>query len=284
MVKSKNKKRKDIEHRLHKPAAEYEKISLLEAEVLPGVTGMSLPARRKKRPHLNRTSAGAPEGPFVLDEFQAKAVEALRRGCSVLVAAPTGNGKTLVAEILAHDLMAEAKGMVYTSPLKALSNQKYRDFVEIFGEERVGLVTGDISINPGALLLIMTTEIFRNWCFSEPEELSKINYVVFDEIHYLDDLERGTTWEESILFAPPHIKILGLSATVPNVEEIAHWISSVRSEEVVVIREDKRHVPLKISWILPDGRIVGEKKAREAVGELQEHLKGLRNKRLWSGE
>ncbi|MCL6635045.1 MAG: DEAD/DEAH box helicase [Peptococcaceae bacterium] len=240
------------------------------------------PARKKP---LRRKETSAPaKGELILDDFQIRAAEALRMGQSVLVAAPTGNGKTLVAEMLARDLMAAGRGMIYTSPLKALSNQKYRDFRELFGEERVGLVTGDVSINPGAPMLIMTTEIFRNWCLSEPEQLEKTSYVVFDEIHYLDDAERGTTWEESILFAPPHVKILGLSATVPNVREMAHWIETVRGEKVVVIQEHRRHVPLEIRWILPSGRIVGEEEARAEVEDLAGYLKAMRNRRRWLEE
>lgn len=241
-----------------------------------------LPA--KKRPPRREEIPPTEAEKLVLDDFQIEAAEALRRGQSVLISAPTGNGKTLVAEMLARDLMASGRGMIYTSPLKALSNQKYRDFKELFGEESVGLVTGDISINPGASMLIMTTEIFRNWCLSEPEQLEKTSYVVFDEIHYLDDAERGTTWEESILFAPPHVKILGLSATVPNVEEMADWIGSVRGEKVVIIRENRRHVPLAIRWILPNGRIVREVEARNEVEDLAEYLKALRNKRRWIEE
>ncbi len=238
------------------------------------------PTRKKKRPRRKKTR-GAENEKVVLDDFQLQAAEALRLGQSVLVAAPTGNGKTLVAEMLAQDLLSSGRGMVYTSPLKALSNQKYRDFQDQFGKEKVGLVTGDISINAGAPLLIMTTEIFRNWCFSESEQLKNISYVVFDEIHYLDDAERGTTWEESILFAPPHIKILGLSATVPNAGEIAAWINKVRQEQVTVIQESKRHVPLAIRWILPDGTITGENEARNAVEELTGLLKNLRGKKRW---
>jgi ATP-dependent RNA helicase HelY len=186
--------------------------------------------------------------------------------------------------MLARDVMSEGLGMVYTSPLKALSNQKFRDFKGLFGEEKVGLVTGDISINPGAPMLIMTTEIFRNWCISEPEQLEKISYVVFDEIHYLDDAERGTTWEESILFAPAHIKILGLSATVPNADEMADWISSVRGGNVVVISEKKRRIPLAVRWVLPGGQIVQEREARNEVKDLVEQLKAMRNKKRWMGE
>ncbi|OPX88803.1 MAG: ski2-like helicase [Pelotomaculum sp. PtaB.Bin104] len=240
--------------------------------------------RAKKKPRRRADLPQTEPVQVALDHFQSEAVAALDDGLSVLVSAPTGNGKTLVAEMLANNLMELGRGIVYTSPLKALSNQKYRDFKDLFGTEKVGLVTGDISINPDAPLLIMTTEIFRNWCLGEPDQLLKTAYVVFDEIHYLDDAERGTTWEESILFAPTHIKILGLSATVPNINEIADWISSVRGEKVVVIEERKRHVPLEIHWIMPDGRILEENEARQEVEELSEYLKALRNKKRWLKE
>jgi len=237
--------------------------------------------RVKRKPQRRKEISLPEQDKLILDDFQIEASQALREGLSVLVSAPTGNGKTLVAEMLAKDVMAAGQGMIYTSPLKALSNQKYRDFKELFGDENVGLVTGDISINPGAPMLIMTTEIFRNWCLSEPEQLAKTSYVVFDEIHYLDDAERGTTWEESILFAPPNIKILGLSATVPNVDEMADWISSVRGGNVVVILDKRRRVPLAIRWFLPEGRIVGEMEARKEVVELSDKLKEARNKKRW---
>jgi len=241
------------------------------------------PRTKRKPPHRKEVPPPEQEQ-LILDDFQIEAAQALREGLSVLVSAPTGNGKTLVAEMLARNVIEKGLGMVYTSPLKALSNQKYRDFKELFGEDAVGLVTGDISINPDAPMLIMTTEIFRNWCLSEPEQLDKTSYVVFDEIHYLDDIERGTTWEESILFAPPHIKFLGLSATVPNVDEMADWISSVRGGNVVVILEKRRRVPLAIRWLLPNGRIVRAKEARKEVGNLVEHNKALRSGRYWIRE
>lgn len=239
--------------------------------------------RAKKRPPRKKETPPPQPDKLTLDDFQVEASEALREGLSVLVSAPTGNGKTLVAEMLAKDVMSQGLGMVYTSPLKALSNQKFRDFRELFGDDAVGLVTGDISINPGAPMLIMTTEIFRNWCLSEPEQLENTSYVVFDEIHYLDDAERGTTWEESILFAPPHVKILGLSATVPNVDEMADWISSVRGGNVVVILEKRRIVPLAVRWLLPSGRIVSEREARGEIVDLVEHFKASRGRRHWNG-
>jgi len=214
-----------------------------------------------------RRNPGAVSGPvpFRLDPFQEKAIAALQAGNSVLVAAPTGTGKTLIAEKLLEKVLAESKGAVYTSPLKALSNQKYRDFCRLFGREKVGLITGDLSINETAPILVMTTEIFRNWCFANPEMLANTSHVIFDEMHYLDDLERGTTWEESIIFAPGHIKILGLSATVPNIREIAVWMGEIRGSPIKVIEEKRRAVPLKINWLSPGGDILDEAEARAEV-------------------
>ena len=160
--------------------------------------------------------------------FQAKAAEAIAAGRDVIVAAPTGAGKTLVADIAIDQALKAGRRVVYTSPIKALSNQKFRDFREEYGEERVGIMTGDVTINGDAPLLIMTTEIFRNTIFEAPERMSAFEFVVFDEVHYIDDLERGTVWEESIIYAPPHVRIVALSATVPNVDELAGWIEEVR--------------------------------------------------------
>jgi len=218
--------------------------------------------------------------PISLDPFQQKAVEALQMGHSVLVAAPTGTGKTLIAEELIKQVLREGKGAIYTSPLKALSNQKYRDFCHLFGREKVGLITGDISTNEFAPLLVMTTEIFRNWCFANPEMLTGISHVIFDEMHFLDDLERGTTWEESIIFAPPHIRILGLSATVPNVHQISAWMGEIRGCKIKVIEERKRAVPLKMNWLSPSGAVLNEEQARAEVEECQEIR---RSKRRWTG-
>lgn len=220
-----------------------------------------------------------PASPVELDRFQKEAIEALMAGYSVLVAAPTGTGKTLIAEKILEEIMARGQGAVYTSPIKALSNQKYRDFCRLFGDERVGLITGDVSINEYGQLLVMTTEIFRNWCFSQPQALAQTSHVIFDEIHYLDDAERGTAWEESIIFAPPHIKILGLSATVPNVREIADWIAEVRGQPVMVVEERKRAVPLVIQYISPAGEILTPGRARAVIEELVE-LKAARVRHL----
>jgi superfamily II RNA helicase len=176
--------------------------------------------------------------------FQRQAIAAILDGKAVMVAAPTGSGKTLVADYAIEHALQEKRRVVYTSPVKALSNQKFRDFREAYGEDVVGLMTGDVTIQPDALLLVMTTEIFRNTIFEAPERLAGFDFAVFDEVHYLDDRERGTVWEESLIYAPNHIRTVALSATVPNVHALAAWISEVRDRPVEVIIEEERPVPL----------------------------------------
>jgi len=180
---------------------------------------------------------------FTYDPFQQKAIEVIQREESVFVSAPTGAGKTAIAEYAIDMAMMRGEGVIYTSPIKALSNQKFRDFTERYGEN-VGILTGDVSLNPHAPLLIMTTEIYRNTLFENPERLKNISWVIFDEIHYLDDIERGTVWEEAIMFTPKEINFLCLSATIPNVEEIASWIRDVHERPVTVIVENHRPVHL----------------------------------------
>ena len=179
-----------------------------------------------------------------LDPFQEQAVDAIDKGTSLIVAAPTGCGKTLIAEYAIEVSIKKGKRVVYTAPIKALSNQKYRDFRKRFGEERVGINTGDVTINPEADVLIMTTEIFRNLILENSARLDNVYYTVFDEIHYLDDPERGTVWEESIILAPKDIRFMCLSATVPNIHELAQWMEQVRASHVIVIDETHRPVPL----------------------------------------
>lgn len=230
--------------------------------------------KTKRRPRRRPAVREVPSGPIKLDPFQEEAVNELSEGHNVLVAAPTGTGKTLIAEILIERVLNGGRGIVYTSPIKALSNQKYRDFARQFGKEKVGLITGDVSVNERAPLLVMTTEIFRNWCFANPEMLDETSYVIFDELHYLDDMERGTAWEESIIFAPPHVKVVGLSATVPNVSELASWISDVRGQPVRVIVERRRAVPLELGWISPEGRVNDDEGAREYIRQRLERRRG----------
>lgn len=179
-----------------------------------------------------------------LDPFQQTAIQAIKKNQSVIVAAPTGAGKTLIAEYALEKSLNDNKRIVYTAPIKALSNQKFRDFSDQYGD-RVGVVTGDVTINANAQALIMTTEIFRNKVLDEPGALSDVSYVIFDEVHYLDDEERGTVWEESIIFAPKNIKILALSATIPNLHTLKRWIKNIRNDDINVIEEHQRPVPLR---------------------------------------
>ena len=180
---------------------------------------------------------------LTLDPFQKEAIEWIEKEHSVLVSAPTGAGKTLIAESAIEKALSRNEQVIYTAPIKALSNQKYRDFRAQYGE-RVGILTGDVSINTQAPILIMTTEIYRNSLFENLDRIRKIGWVIFDEIHYLDDPERGTVWEEALLFTPPEIRILALSATVPNVRELADWIRSVHDRPIAVVEETHRPVPL----------------------------------------
>ena len=182
---------------------------------------------------------------YKLDAFQEDAIKALDGGSSVLVSAPTGCGKTLIAEYAVEKTLNEGKKIIYTAPIKALSNQKYRDFRLRFGENAVGIQTGDLTINPTASILIMTTEIFRNMILEQSDRLNDVLYTVFDEVHFIDDEERGTVWEESIILAPENIRFLCLSATVSNIDELAEWMQSVRGSKFEVIKEYKRIVPLK---------------------------------------
>lgn len=214
---------------------------------------------------------------YELDSFQVQAVEAIDRGESLIVAAPTGCGKTLIAEYAVDASMERNKRVIYTAPIKALSNQKYRDFRKRFGDEIVGIQTGDVTINPEGKLLIMTTEIFRNLILEDSHRLSDIYYVIFDEIHYLDDPERGTVWEESIILAPREIRFMCLSATVPNIHELGKWMGAVRSTEFTVIEETKRPVPLRHNFYSPKFGIMGikaiKRKYRSSAAERKKFLR-----------
>jgi superfamily II RNA helicase len=197
--------------------------------------------------------------------FQRRAVEAIFAGKGVVVAAPTGAGKTLVADYAIDLALGQGRRVLYTSPIKALSNQKFRDFRASYGEQRVGLMTGDVTLEPDAPLLVLTTEILRNTIFEDPKRLDGFEFVIFDEVHYLDDRERGTVWEEAILYAPAHMRIVALSATVPNVDELAAWIQEVRGTPVEVVVEERRPVPLTHKIWVP-GR------GPRALDEVRRHL------------
>lgn len=180
---------------------------------------------------------------MIYDAFQEKAIRYIDEGHSVIVAAPTGAGKTVIAEYVINDCLEKNRKAVYTAPIKALSNQKFREFSAGF-PDKIGILTGDVSINPHAPILIMTTEIFRNKILEEAKDLADYSWIIFDEIHYLDDYERGTVWEESLIFLPKHMNMLALSATIPNIDEFADWIHKVHGRPLKIVKEDHRPVPL----------------------------------------
>ncbi|ODA84136.1 hypothetical protein RJ55_02654 [Drechmeria coniospora] len=185
----------------------------------------------------------AREWPFELDTFQKEAVYHLENGDSVFVAAHTSAGKTVVAE---YAIALAAKHMtkaIYTSPIKALSNQKFRDFRQDFDE--VGILTGDVQINPEASCLIMTTEILRSMLYRGADLIRDVEFVIFDEVHYVNDYERGVVWEEVIIMLPEHVSLILLSATVPNTKEFASWVGRTKQKDIYVISTSKRPVPLE---------------------------------------
>ncbi len=181
---------------------------------------------------------------LVLDQFQQDAINAIQQNHSVVVSAPTGSGKTLIADFIISMCLEKGVRAIYTAPIKALSNQKYREFSTAYGEERVGLLTGDITKNARATILIMTTEIYRNMVMTNDPLTEEIAYIIFDEIHYLNDPERGHVWEESIIFSKPQARFLCLSATIPNADEFASWIRAIHRHPVQVVKHDERYVPL----------------------------------------
>ncbi len=180
---------------------------------------------------------------MIYDRFQQEAIDYINQSYSVIVSAPTGAGKTAIAEHILATSIQNKLGVIYTAPIKALSNQKFRDFEIQFGEN-IGILTGDVSLNPSAPVLIMTTEIFRNKVLDEPDSLKKYSWIIFDEVHYIDNPERGTVWEESLIFLPKHMNILALSATIPNIDKLAEWIQSIHNKPVKTVIEEKRPVPL----------------------------------------
>ena len=179
---------------------------------------------------------------------RSKPSDAFRDGASVMVAAPTGTGKTIVAEYGIYDSLKRAGRVFYTTPIKALSNQKFRDLRQLYGNN-VGLLTGDVTENREARILVMTTEVLRNMLLQTPWEVDDVDVVIFDEIHFLADTERGTTWEESIILCPEHIQLICLSATVSNAPEIAEWIGRTH-RPIELITHLQRAVPLSLSYFV----------------------------------
>ncbi|MDN3904536.1 DEAD/DEAH box helicase [Arthrobacter sp. YD2] len=210
---------------------------------------MTSPSERylaaKQRSEHRKTSLGIFEKSlgFELDAFQSEACRSLEAGRGVLVAAPTGAGKTVVGEFAVYLALEKGLKAFYTTPIKALSNQKYTELAAAYGSERVGLLTGDTSINPDADVVVMTTEVLRNMLYSDSDALMDLGYVVMDEVHYLADRFRGAVWEEVIIHLPSDVLVASLSATVSNAEEFGAWLDTVRGDTDVVVSEH-RPVPL----------------------------------------
>ncbi|MDQ3601730.1 MAG: DEAD/DEAH box helicase, partial [Actinomycetota bacterium] len=196
--------------------------------------------RRTAHPQLDEFAAGLG---FELDPFQLRSCEALEDGHGVLVCAPTGAGKTVVGEFAVHLALGQDRKCFYTTPIKALSNQKHADLVARHGARNVGLLTGDTAINPAAPIVVMTTEVLRNMLYAGSATLGGLGYVVMDEVHYLADRFRGAVWEEVILHLPESVRLVSLSATVSNAEEFGEWLVDVRGDTTVVV-DEHRPVPL----------------------------------------
>jgi superfamily II RNA helicase len=234
-------------------------------------------------PEIQRDiQAFAARYPFPIDDFQLEAMAHLAKGQSVMVTAPTGTGKTLVAEYAVWLAQKRGQRVIYTTPLKALSNQKYRDMRILYGNDAVGLVTGDIVEHSSASIVIMTTEVYRNMLLEDgsdrfsvdgtifPKSLLDIGFVVFDELHYLSDIGRGPVWEEAIICSPPHVQLVGLSATISNAEDLANWISRVH-RPVTLVTHEQRAVPLEHYYFL-DGKL---HLAQDANGNRVEHFPNI---------
>jgi len=235
------------------------------------------------------TGPSAQTFPFDLDNFQRLAIACVERGESVLVAAHTSAGKTAVAEYACAVGLRDKQKVVYTSPIKALSNQKFREFEEkfrSFGEGTVGLMTGDATINPNAPIIVMTTEILRSMLYRASQMLNEIAWVIFDEVHYMQDRKRGVVWEETIIILPHEIRTVFLSATLPNAKEFAEWIAHLHRQPCHVVYTEFRPIPLKHYGYAQGGEIMqtlvdtrtGAFKA-DAFHLLMSHFKSAKEKK-----
>ncbi|WP_353113732.1 DEAD/DEAH box helicase [Microbacterium sp.] len=243
---------------------------------------MTSPADRYAAAHGRRdhpqTAEFAARQRFELDPFQLEACGAVERGSSVLVAAPTGAGKTIVGEFAIHMAMRTAgEKAFYTTPMKALSNQKYRELVDVYGADQVGLLTGDTNINGDARVVVMTTEVLRNMLYAESGALRGLRYVVMDEVHYLADRFRGPVWEEVILHLPPSVRLIALSATVSNAEEFGDWLDTVRGDTEVIVSET-RPVPLEQHVLVRDDLLpLFDDRAGIATAQVNQELMRIRS-------
>ena len=229
---------------------------------------------------------GVPEDtPFVPDPFQVEAVDALAQR-DVVVSAPTGSGKTWIAEQAIAKALAAGQRAWYASPLKALSNAKLAEFGEIFGSENVGILTGDRKENLGAPLIVGTTEILRNQLYDAMHRGMDLDsgLVVLDEAHFLGDPDRGVVWEEVIIYLPVRVRLLLLSATVANAAQIARWLEFVRDEPCATVISDQRPVPLFPIFMLPDGELTPLKTKRGLFGKVQHFVDSEgKRRRGWQG-
>ncbi|MBI3624647.1 MAG: DEAD/DEAH box helicase [Candidatus Rokubacteria bacterium] len=241
-------------------------------DILPKELGEAYRAGRLGATQLDLYRTFQARYPFALDGFQARAIAAILEGDSVIVSAPTGAGKTLIAEFAIYQALLRRQRIAYTTPLKALSNQKYADFCRQFGVAEVGVLTGDVKVNPRAPVLVMTTEILRNMFYAGG--LPGLAAVVLDECHYMGDPGRGTVWEEIIVNAPKNAALVALSATVANVTEIADWISLVHRPIVPVLHPDR---PVPLEYLMVD--LSGEIHALDAVHQGKVRLVGHENGR-----
>lgn len=224
------------------------------------------------------TAAFATRQSFDLDPFQVEGCHALERGHSVLVAAPTGAGKTIVGEFAIHLAMQTKKDKAfYTTPMKALSNQKFRELVEVYGADQVGLLTGDTNINGNARIVVMTTEVLRNMIYADSAALADLRYVIMDEVHYLADRFRGAVWEEVIIHLPSQVRLVSLSATVSNAEEFGDWLDTVRGDTEVIVSEI-RPVPLEQHVLVRDDLLpLFDDRAGVATATVNQELMRIRS-------
>ncbi|NYE20327.1 DEAD/DEAH box helicase [Microbacterium immunditiarum] len=228
--------------------------------------------------HHPIAAAFAASQPFELDPFQLEACRALEEGRGVLVAAPTGAGKTIVGEFAVHLAMREPETKAfYTTPIKALSNQKFRELQDVYGADEVGLLTGDTNINGSARVVVMTTEVLRNMLYADSPALRGLRYVVMDEVHYLADRFRGAVWEEIIIHLPRSVRLVSLSATVSNAEEFGDWLDTVRGDTEVIVSET-RPVPLE-QHVLVRGDLLPlfDDRAGVATAQVNQELMRIRS-------
>ena len=218
--------------------------------------------------------------PFELDDFQKRSIIRLEQGQSILVCAHTSSGKTAVAEYGVALGAKHSKRVIYTSPRKALSNQKYQDFKKRF--DNVGILTGDVSINPDAQCLIMTTEILQGYLYRNHAILSQLEWIIFDEIHYINDIERGHVWEEILILLPPGINLIMLSATIPNYLEFAKWVGNIKKTKIYIEITLKRIVPLQHQIYIDSQNIFEIKGTDGKIREdkVREAIKFLKNRNI----